>query len=222
MFLVSTWILTKNSSFKPLVPGFAKKMSINTFQEILRYLHVNNNENMPAKGDANYDKLYKIRPIIDSLKVNFQLQYNPNCEQSIDEAMVKYKGRTTLKQYMSLKPIKRGIKLWCRADSCFGYLCDFEVYSGKNSFGIENGLGYNVVTNLCNALYGKWHKIYFDNFCTSYKLIEDLYLNKTLSCGKIRAGRKHFPPEIFDKNVTKNMKRGDMEWYCNDPVSVYA
>ena len=36
--------------------------------------------------------------------------YNPHREQSIDEAMVKYKGRVKFLQYMPMKPCKRGIK----------------------------------------------------------------------------------------------------------------
>ena len=48
-----------------------------------------------------------------------------------------------------MKPIKRGMKLWCRADSHSGYLCDFSVYGGKDKGGVENGLGYAVMTDLC-------------------------------------------------------------------------
>ena len=187
------------------VPAFSSIMSRNRFQEILRYLHLNNNETMPQRDQDNYDKLYKVRPFIESLKTNFQIQYHPHCEQSIDEAMVKYKGRTVLKQYMPMKPIKRGMKMWCRADSHSGYLCDFNVYCGKDKGGVENGLGYAVVTDLCRSIYGKYHKIYFDNFFTSLDLIEDLYSNKTLSCGTVRAGRKNFPKELFNKETTKNM-----------------
>ena len=35
-------------------------------------------------------------------------------ECAIDEAMVKYKGRSSLKQYLPMKPIKRGFKVWVR------------------------------------------------------------------------------------------------------------
>ena len=105
---------------------------------------MNNNATMPQRDDESYDKLYKVRPFIESLKTNFRLQYHPHCEQSIDEAMVKYKGRTVLKQYMPMKPIKRGIKMWCRADSHSGYLCDFNIYSGKNKDGVEKGLGLGM------------------------------------------------------------------------------
>lgn len=49
---------------------------------------------------------------------------------------------------MPLKPIKRGIKAWVRADSLSGYMCDFNIYEGKND--VEGkGLGYKVVTTLC-------------------------------------------------------------------------
>ena len=52
--------------------------------------------------------------------------------QSIDEAMVKFKGRLKFLQYMPLKPVKRGIKIWCRCDSSNGYLCQIDVYVGKD------------------------------------------------------------------------------------------
>jgi len=35
---------------------------------------------------------------------------------SIDEAMVKYKGRVFFRQYMPKKPIKWGIKVWMIAE----------------------------------------------------------------------------------------------------------
>jgi len=43
------------------------------------------------------------------------------------------KGRSAIKQYIPLKPTKRGYKLWIRADSKTGYVCKykFEVYSGN-------------------------------------------------------------------------------------------
>ncbi len=51
-----------------------------------------------------------------------QFVYNPGREIAIDEAMIK--GRSSLKQYMSKKPIKRGIKvwvLWVLGESSTGY-----------------------------------------------------------------------------------------------------
>lgn len=46
--------------------------------------------------------------------------------------MIEYKGKTSLKQYMPMKPIKRGIKMWCRADSTNDYLSEFDIYTGNH------------------------------------------------------------------------------------------
>ena len=98
--------------------------------------------------------------------------------------------------------------MWCRADGRNGYLCDFNIYSGKTAGAAEHGLGYKVVTNLCQEIYGKWHKVIFDNFFTSMDLVEELFCNKTLSSGTIRVGRRGFPKELFDK--LKQLARGDV------------
>ena len=74
--------------------------------------------------------------------------------------MVTQKGITSLKQYMSLKPIKRGIKLWCRADSITGYLCAFDVYTGKQPSRVQHGLGYTVVWSLWENMTSKWYCLF--------------------------------------------------------------
>ena len=93
------------------MPALTKVMSRKRFLDLLYNMHVKDNSTMPAARVEDFDKLYKIRPFLDDLKTNFKVQYNPHREQAVDEAMVKYKGRTSLKQYMPMKPIKRGIKL---------------------------------------------------------------------------------------------------------------
>lgn len=200
------------------VPEFAKVMPRNRFLDINRYLHLNDNSKMPARESPDADKLFKLRPFLESLQANFTRCYNPHKEQAIDEAMIKYKGRTSLKQYMPMKPIKRDIKVWCRADSHSGYLCDFDIYTGRHRDGIQKGLGYSVVTRLCRGIKGKWYNIYFDNFFTSYPLLADLYSKKILACGTVRQGRREFPAVLFDKNAIKTMKRGETVWRMKGPI----
>ena len=200
------------------VPEFAKVMPRNRFLDINRYLHLNDNSKMPARESPDVDKLFKLRPFLESLQANFTRCYNPHKEQAIDEAMIKYKGRTSLKQYMPMKPIKRGIKMWCRADSHSGYLCDFDIYTGRHPDGIQRGLGYSVVTCLCRGIEGKWYNVYLDNFFTSYPLLEDLYSKKILACGTVRQGRKEFPAVLFDKNAIKTMKRRETVWRMKGPI----
>ena len=62
-----------------------------------------------------------------------------------------------MKQYLLMKLVKRGFKVWVRADSITGYFCDFEVYVGRTSEGttIEVGLGERVALQLTETLRGK-------------------------------------------------------------------
>ena len=43
---------------------------------------------------------------------NFTKAYKPHHSLSFDEAMVKFKGRKAIKQYMQGKPVKYGFKMW--------------------------------------------------------------------------------------------------------------
>lgn len=48
---------------------------------------------------------------------------------SVDEGMIKYKGRLYFRQYMPKKPIKYGIKVWMAADSRTGYVCNYDIFN---------------------------------------------------------------------------------------------
>ena len=69
---------------------------------------------------------------------------------SVDEGMIKYKGRLYFRQYMPKKPIKYGIKVWMAADSRTGYVCNYDIYLGKslNDAKVEDGLATSVVLKL--------------------------------------------------------------------------
>ena len=49
---------------------------------------------------------------------------------AVDESMVPFKGRSSMEQYMPIKPVKRGYKVWCLAESRNGFVSQFDIYSG--------------------------------------------------------------------------------------------
>ena len=51
--------------------------------------------------------------------------YDPSQNISINESMVCFKGRSTIKQYLPMKPIKRSFKLWCSSCSSCEYRLEF-------------------------------------------------------------------------------------------------
>ena len=73
--------------------------------DILWTLHFYDNEKAAPRGSNEYDKLYKVNPSKNSLAL-----YNSHRENSIDEAMMIYKGQSSLKQYMPKKPIKEVLR----------------------------------------------------------------------------------------------------------------
>ena len=53
--------------------------------------------------------------------------------------------------------MRRGFKVWIRAEAVNGYVSGFEVYMGKKSDSVEKGLGATVVKTLvmiCTTLTG--------------------------------------------------------------------
>lgn len=146
----------------------SSKMPVNRFGWYLSKLHVNDNSLIKSRNEPGFDKLFKIRPILDILTVTFKSCYNPTRIQSIDESMIAFKGRSSIKQYMPNKPTKRGYKVWTRADA-FGYVCLFEIYTGKTNNIVEKNLGARVVNDLVRDLVGKNYIVYFDNYFSSPK-----------------------------------------------------
>ena len=185
---VSNWLLKTN---------FGTVMARDRFNLIWRYLHLANNDAPAAEGD----KLVKIRWFVDFLNEQFQSVYVPYGKYTVDESMVKFKGRLEFRQYLPAKPTKWGVKVWVLAESDTGYLSKFQVYTGRAPGGQERGLTHRVVTALVDHLYGQYTQVYFDNFYTSPDLLTYLHARQVYACGTVRANRKNLPTTLLPKNV---------------------
>ena len=175
----------------------ADRISRDRYQEISRYLHYADNSTLHPRTSADYDRLGKVRPLLRRLQERFSAVYTPGRNLAVDEAMIKFQGRSSLKQYMPKKPIKRGIKVWVLGDSSNGYFSRLDVYTGKKADGsTEHNLGARVVKHLTQDFKDKWHMVFFDNFFTSKALICDLEAMKIYSCGTARKDRKGFPQQL--------------------------
>ena len=198
-------------------PYISSCMPRDRFEWLIANLHVNDNSLQPKPGQANFDKLYKLRPMLDALSETFLQSYLPSKNQAIDESMIKFKGRSSLRQYMPMKPVKRGYKVWLRADES-GYISKFQIYSGKVGEAAEKNLGARVVKELSTDLIGKGHYLYFDNFFNSIELQKQLQKQCIYACGTARKGRKDSPLDIKDD---KDMQRGESDWRVSKDGLVY-
>lgn len=118
----------------------ANAMSRERFTWLLVHLHLNDNQSQPKRDDPSYDRLYRVRLLLEHLNRQFQTCYNPSEIQSVDYSVIKFKGRSSIKHYMPMKRIRRGYKVWVRADSS-GYVCQAELYTGRQSGSPGEGLG---------------------------------------------------------------------------------
>ena len=111
------------------IPSIANLMTVKHFEKLKRYIHFNNNDDALPKTPKEFDKLFKIRSLIDSVLP--KCQAIPTEEHhSIDEQIIPTKGRSGLRQYLPKKPNKWGIKVWARCGHS-GILYDFEIYEGR-------------------------------------------------------------------------------------------
>lgn len=128
--------------------------------------------------------------------------FKPNQNQLVDESMIKFKCRCSIKQYMPQKSIKRGYKVWMRCDeNC--YVCQFELYCGKNGDNVKKGLGERVMKSLCKEVFGKNHKVFFDNFIQFALLFENTKCVCLWYC---------YDEQEKSTEIDKNLHREDMDW----------
>ena len=136
-------------------------------------MHFNDNSKCVTNKDhPDYDKLFKIRPLISHLQFKFRQISKPQ-RLCVDEQMIPFKGISTLKQYMPLKPVKWGYKVHCLCGAD-GVVYDFIIYTGKIeplSGEPDLGASSNVVVNLAETIPNDAnHLLYFDRWFTSVPL----------------------------------------------------
>nr|XP_039259575.1 piggyBac transposable element-derived protein 2-like [Styela clava] len=147
--------------------------------------------NTPKKtSDAS--KTFYVDELLSCLKSTFQSIRQDRVFQSLDESMTKFKGRSSFKQYMPAKPVKRGIKVWMRCDSLTGYTYDMNIYVGKETVSQVGTLGKRVVKQLVSSIKESDVTLAFDRYFTSVNLMGDLNFAAVGTCMK---NRKNMPKD---------------------------
>ena len=93
---------------------------------------------------------------------------------------------------MPKKPIRRGYKVWMLACKS-AYVLKFEVYTGKKGDAVQKNLGESVVKSMMEGLEGVNHKVFFNNYFTTYVLLKSLKEKEIYACGTVNNNRKDFP-----------------------------
>jgi Transposase IS4/DDE_Tnp_1-like zinc-ribbon len=171
------------------------------FKQLLRYFRV-----VPAPVDAApRNPIPHVRALAEKLNHSFAAHFTPTQHLSLDEAMVAYKGRSPIKQYIPSKPHKWGYKIYCLASE--DYLLHFEVYEGKEDDPSESGATYDTVIRMTQQYHNQQLILFTDNWFTSPTLMNALKQRGILMCGSVRSNRKGMP-KIAKKHV-KSLSKGE-------------
>src|SRR5665648_581952 len=183
-------------------PLITSLFSRDRFKQLLRFFRVV----APDEAAAERDPLPHVRALAEKLNASFAAHAAPSQHLTLDEAMVAYKGRSPIKQYIPSKPHKWGYKIWCLAsEDC---LLHFEVYEGKEEHPSPLGSTYETVMRMTAEYQQQQHVLLADNWFTSPSVLDALVARGIRCCGSVRRNRRGMPA-ITDAQV-RALRQG--EW----------
>ncbi|CAJ0965480.1 unnamed protein product [Ranitomeya imitator] len=84
-------------------PIYGMVMIRKRFEAIHKFLHFRDNTDILPRDDPNFDRLFKIRPVIEHFSNKFAEVYIPQREICVDESLIHFKGRLQFRQYLPSK-----------------------------------------------------------------------------------------------------------------------
>jgi len=193
-------------------PFYGDTMTRDRFLNVLQFLHFADNSQRPDPI-GEYDRLWKIRTVFDTLNQAYLKFYNPSEHLTVDEIIVKFQGRVIFRQYIPNKRKPFGIKIYKLCDKS-GYTCDFKVYLDSDSRSATDDMTATHATlrHLTCRVEGLGHKLFMDNFFSSPRLFDDFLRRKIHSCGTVRPNRKDMPSDFKPKKLklTKGNIHGEI------------
>ena len=182
-------------------PLLTTLFSRDRFMQLLRFFRV-----VAADEDAAArDPLPHVRSLATKLNASFAAHAAPSQRLALDEAMVAYKGRATIKQYIPSKPHKWGYKIYCLSSE--DYLLRFEIYAGREERSAD-GATYDTVMRMLQGYEDKAHILFTDNWFTSPSILLALQHKGIRLCGSVRRNRRGMPA-IPEADV-RSLRQG--EW----------
>lgn len=174
---------------------FRKSMARQRFTSLSRCLRFD--DAASRRQRRNTDKLAPIREAFDMWVTTLQDWYMPYENVTVDEQLVTFRGRCPFKQYIPSKPGKYGIKIWVMCDSATHYVCNMQVYTGREeNQPREVNQGQRVVLDMIRGLGNSGRNVTCDNFFTSLGLARELERKQLTLLGTIRANKVELPLEL--------------------------
>ena len=191
--------------------GVFRAMSLVRFSQIKRYLHISD----PKLQLSRSEWFQKVEPLNTMIQSRCQRFYFPASNVTVDEMMIRFRGRSHHTYRMPSKPITEGYKVFALCD--LGYTFNWVFASRLDSFsGVElqsdlTATGSTVFQLARSLPYTHGHfNVYMDNYFTSQQLLARLRDLGIGACGTARVSKSAFPPRLHDsrKNIPWNEVSG--------------
>ncbi|KAE8897493.1 hypothetical protein PF003_g18412 [Phytophthora fragariae] len=190
--------------------NFGRYISRNRCTDILRDLHFVDNE-----APRMRDKLWKLRPVVDSLQQWFLAGWSLPAVFSFDDGVLPSTSRrNTTRMFMLDKPHRYGSKMFMTCDSRTAYCHRFEIYAGKHRHDAKGGASpYDhktgaaaVVRNLKVVLASnrrQWHVVVVDRIYSSVLLCVELLVMIVYVVGTVMTDRLGLDPALKEGRATR-------------------
>ena len=158
-------------NFVAHTPGFRKVMERDCFIALWGFLHL---VDQMDKAVDKSDKIYKVRPMHNRMLPLFCRYYSPRQQLSLNEGKNPTKNRLIIKQYISDKPVRWGIKIFLLCEAKTGFILDAEIYTDQVKdchwplLGSASSVVHRLVEN--SQVANKNHMLFMDRFYNSVTL----------------------------------------------------
>ena len=183
---------------------FSDVMPRNRYENLNYALHFTDNTQRVPAGEEGYNPLFKVQKLLEIVDPLYLQAFCPSKNLSLDETMIKFKGRIFFRQFMPAKPTRFGIKQFALCEAETGYALRFLTYTGKDTLTNTDpnlSITENVVRQLVRGFENCGHTLYTDSYYTSPVIVRELQKEQIGYVGTVSAGRKFMPTFLHPNNL---------------------
>jgi Transposase IS4 len=192
-------------------------MTRDRFFEISRFFH------LCDESINDQTNTFKIHGFDAQVRQASQNLFYPSRDVSIDEAMVPFKGRHKMRQFVERKKHPTGFKCWVLTDIKSGFVFNWDLYEGKPEHPRTDEVAQTqrTVLNIIRPLQPNlWHSIGMDGFFSSLPLFQQLFTQGFYATSTVRLSRVGMPKlKVASWLSHEKRNRGDFQSFqsANNP-----
>ena len=162
-------------------------------------------DNTETRTQRKNDKFSPILELWDMYVKRSMDLYNIGECGTVDEMLLKFRGKCGFCQYVPSKLGRYGINFWVLADSASHYCYNIISYIGKEGEKVATKHRAKVIKDLAVPIFGSRINITCDRYFISVALFEELPENRLTAVGTVMANRKHLPLQLLPRGENRDL-----------------